>query len=194
MISALSRPEWLGAERTPALPMKWTKKSYAASLLVVSILLLAGWLVRRSDSTVIVYDARFRVYDHRTSKAKTHTIYSGNQTDGFLRTELKHRLGLNVEQVPSLQMGLGQESFAFLVRYGGKFPFEELDGLRAVLTNDDDLHMELQGIRSYDRERETFIRCYALEYAPTNPGSYRLVLMLKSHDEPVAEWQLGELN
>jgi hypothetical protein len=87
----------------------------------------------------------------------------------------------------------GTESHALLLRYEGDFPFEELEDLRAVLTNDKNISKELTGINMATTADRTFARGYILPWLSTSEDSFRIELRLKSADDPIASCRVGKL-
>jgi hypothetical protein len=165
----------------------------ASGMLLVCIVMIIGCFVLWPDRNVTVYDDNFKILDYSISKGTTHTVYQGNQTVGRMRTKLKHQFGLKfIGDSPASLIKL-PESRAFLLRYRGIFSLEELDGLKAVLTNDKDISKELTCINMRAQVEQTFVRCYILPRLPTSNDSFRIDLRLKSADDPIASWRVGEL-
>ncbi|MHC4144783.1 MAG: hypothetical protein ACYSUD_08390 [Planctomycetota bacterium] len=112
-----------------------------------------------------------------------------------MRLKLQLQYGLKFWRGPALLcVAEGPESLVFLVRYKGDFPFEELDGLRAVLTNDKNISKELPGLPMREQARQTFIACYTLPKPPTSDDSFRIDFRLKCADDLIASWRVGKLN
>ena len=141
----------------------------------------------------MVYDGRFEILDYEISFGATHTMYFGNQTAGRVRAVLKNRLGFKSVEPSSVAMICSQRSPAFLLRYTGDFPFDELKNLRVTLTNDKDISKELAGGSMPDQTKQTFIGIYDLPWLPASEDSFRIELRLKSADDPIASWEVGRL-
>ena len=169
---------------------------YVLMALVVCIVIITCYFTFRPDKNVTVYDDRFKVLDYVISRGTTHTIYRGNQTAGRIRAMLKKRLGLKFINLPPAVMTVGPkniESLEFIMSYEGDFPFKELNGLRAVLTNDKDICKELGGGNLFIQPEQTFSGCYFLPVLPANDDSFRIELKLYSPGEPVVSIRLGKL-
>ncbi len=149
----------------------------------------------RSVRDVTVYDSRFRILDHCISLGTNHTIYNGSQIEGRIRATAKYKFGLKVNDLSSVSVGLDKPHLAFLIRYMGDLPFEELDGLKAQLTNDKDISIDLgMGVKRYDQQKNTFIRCYGLPDIPTSDDSLIVNFRIASSNKPVATWNAGSLS
>ena len=169
---------------------------YVLMALVVCIVIITCYFTFRPDKNITVYDDRFKVLDYVISRGTTHTIYMGNQTAGRIRTMLKKRLGLKFINAPPAVMSIGPgnfESLVFFMFYEGDFPFKELNGLRAVLTNDKDICKELGGGNLFIQPEQRFSGCYFLPVLPANDDSFRIELKLYSPGEPVVSIRLGKL-
>ncbi|UCE46604.1 MAG: hypothetical protein JSW47_13395 [Phycisphaerales bacterium] len=174
--------------------MKRKAKLYASWLFLVCILIIVGYFALCTDRNLTVYDDNFKILNCTISTGTSHIIYSGNQTVGRIRAMLRHRFGLKFISLPPVpSMIRARKSRAFILRYEGDFPFEELDGLRAVLTNDKNISKELTGINMAAKAEQTFVRCYILPALPTSYDSFRIDLRLKSADDPIASWRVGQL-
>lgn len=175
--------------------MRRKTKRYAPWVLLVCIAMIIGYFALWTDREVTVYSDKFRILDYRLSYGTTHTIYCGNQTVGSMRAMLRDRLRLKfIRLSPAAVMVMeGPKSRAFLLRYTGDFPSEELKGLRAVLTNDKDISKELVGINMPFQADQTFVGWYILPVLPTSEDSFRIDLRLKSADDPIASWRAGKL-
>jgi len=123
-------------------------------------------------------------------------FYHGNPTVGRVRAKLRNEFGLKFIGLSStaLDIGIGGPGgrLAF-VRYKGNFPVEELDGLKAVLTNGKNISTELDGYGARVQD-QGFIRCYHLPSRMRSDYPIRIDFKLKSANEPIASWRVGELN
>ena len=169
---------------------------YASGLLVVCIVTILGCFAFYMDKNVTVYDDRFKILDYLISRGKTHTIYKGNQTVGRVRAMLNNRLGLKFINIPPSAMTKGPgniESMVFFMFYEGDFPFKELNGLTAVLTNEKDICKELPGGNMFIQAEQTFSGCYFLPALPASNDSFRIELRLNCSDDPIASLRVGKL-
>jgi hypothetical protein len=173
--------------------MRSKTKLYASGVLLFCIVMVIGYFAIWTNRTVTVYDDNFKILYYRISKGTTHTIYQGNQTVGRMRDKLKHQFGLKFIGDSHLSLIKMCESRVFLLRYSGDFTFEELDGLRAVLTNDKNIFKELAVMKMYALDENTFIRGYLLPRLPTSNDSFRIDFKLKSADDPIVSCRVGEL-
>lgn len=156
--------------------------------------LIIAWIARDSAHDVTIYDDRFEIMFNSVSKGRRHTVYNGNQLLGHIRDKLSHQFSLSLPTLSPISVALDNEHLALLIRYAGDFPYEELHGLRALLTNGKDFSRDLGlGVWRYDKDKRTFIKCYSLSATPTNQGPYRIVFALRSAKEPIAEWRVGDL-
>jgi len=169
---------------------------YASGVLIVGIVTITGYFAFWKDQNVTVYDDRFRVLKYIISTGTTHTIYKGNQTVGRVRAMMNNRLGLKFISIPAAAMTLGPknlETREFLVLYEGDFPFKELNGLTAVLTNDKNINEELSGGNLFIQADQTFFGGYCLPVLPASDDSFRIELRLYSADDPIASFRVGKL-
>jgi hypothetical protein len=169
---------------------------YISGVLVVCIVTITCYFAFWTDKNVTVYDDHFKVLDYVISRGMNHTIYKGNQTTGRIRAMLKNRLGLKFINAPPAVMTIGPgnfESLVFFMFYEGDFPFKELNGLRAVLTNDKDIYKELGGGNLFIQPEQTFSGCYFLPALPASDDSFRIELKLYSPGEPVVSIRLGKI-
>ena len=156
--------------------------------------LIIGWMARDSARDVTIYDGRFKILFNSVSQGRIHTVHNGSQIEGRVRAKLNRLFGLKLAKLSPIVAGGGNDGLAFLMRYAGDFPYEELHGLKALITNEKDISRDLGlGIWRYDQKKQTFIKCYGLSPVPTSQGPYRIILTLKSAQEPIAEWRVGEL-
>ena len=92
-------------------------------------------------------------------------------------------------------------SRVFFLRYRGDFSFEQLDRLKAVLTNDKNIseelaciHMILQSTRiNVSPGEHTFAKGYVLPWLPTSNDAFRIDFRLKASDDPIASCRVGKL-
>ena len=169
---------------------------YASGVLLVCIVIITCYFAFRPDKNVTVYDDRFKVLDYVISRGMNHTIYKGNQTVGRVRAMLKNRLGLKFINIPAAAMTIGPknlETRELLVLYKGDFPFEELNGLTAVLTNDKNIYKELPGGNLFIQAEQIFFGGYMLPVLPVSDDSFRIELRLYSSDDPIASFRVGKL-
>jgi len=166
---------------------------YASGVLVVCIVIIIGYSALWIDRNVTVHNDKFKVLGYSISEGKVHTVYEGSQTVGRIRAKLKHKIGLKFIDESPASMAMTPGLRVFLLRYKGAFPFEELDDLRAVLTNDKDIFKELVVMKMYALDESTFIRGFILPWLPTSNDSFRIDFKLKSADDPIASCRLGEL-
>jgi len=166
---------------------------YASGVLVVCIVIITGYLVFLMDKNVTVYDDNFKILDYIISTGTTHTLYDGNQTVGRAKDILKNRLGLSFINLPTTTVMKTPKIRAFLVRYEGDFPYEELNGLTAVLTNGKNISKELPGGNMAAPDETTFVGSYIIPVLPASDDSFRIDLRLKSADVPVASFRVGKL-
>jgi hypothetical protein len=169
---------------------------YISGVLVVCIVIITCYFAFRPDKNITVCDDRFKVLDYVMSRGTTHSIYMGNQTAGRIRAMLKNRLGLKFINLPPAVMTIGPgnfESLVFFIFYEGDFPFKELNGLRAVLTNDKDIYKELGGGNLFIQPEQTFSGCYFLPVLPASDDSFRIEFKLYSPGEPIASIRLGKI-
>ena len=173
-----------------------TRSQLAAAIgaLLVCMALIIGWIARAPAHDVIIYDDRFEILFNSVSEGKMHTVYNGNQLLGRIRDTLSHHFSLSLPTLSPISVAMDNEHLAFLIRYAGDLPYEDLHGLRALLTNGKEFSRDLGlGVWRYDEDKHTFIRCYGLSAIPTNQGPYRIVFALESAKEPIAEWRVGNL-
>jgi hypothetical protein len=169
---------------------------YISGVLVVSIVTITGYFAFWTDRNVTVYDNRFKVLEYVISRGTTHTIYIGNQTVGRMRAMLKKRLGLKFINLPPTVMTIGPgnfESLVFFMFYEGDFPFKELNGLRAVLTNDKNICKELSGGNLFIQSEQIFSGCYFLPALPASDDSFRIEFKLYSGGDPIASIRVGKI-
>jgi hypothetical protein len=175
--------------------MRRGTKIYASGVFLVCIVIVIGYFALWTDRNITVYDENFKILDYSISKGPTHIFPKGNQILGRMRLKLQLQYGLKFLGGPSIVFLPGRiESLVFFVRYKGDFPFEELDGLRTVLTNDKNISKELQNLHMRDQAPQTFISFYELPKPPTSDDSFRIDFRLKSANDPVASWRVGELS
>ena len=158
-------------------------------MLLVCIVMIIGCFVIWTDRSFSVYNDNFKILDYSTSEGKVHTVYKGNQTVGRVRAKLKHQFGLRfIGESPASQAHTpGLPGFrVFLMRHRGEFPFEELDGLRAVLTNEKNIFKELTAMKMYALDENTFVRGYIVPWLPTSEDPFRIDIRLKTADDPIA--------
>ena len=202
--------------------MRRKTKLYSSWVLLVSIVMIFGYLTIWIDRNFTVYNSNFKVLRYSISggedftfhkgrlltvdnspseekdspvhMAKLHTVYKGSQTVGRIRTKLKHKFGLKFigdSTVSTAIRTAGRR--VFVLRYRGSFPFEELDDLRAVLTDDISISKELAVWKISVTDENTFTRGWTLPRLPTSNDSFRIDFRLKSADDPIASCKLGEL-
>jgi len=155
--------------------------------------MVIGYFALWADRNLTVYDDKFKILDYSISIGKNHTMYQGNQTAGRIRTTLRDRFGLKFIDPPSLAVIRAPECRVRLLRYTGDFPFDELDGLKAILTNGKEICKELIGVNMATPGEQAFVRGYILPWLSENNDSLRIELKLKSADDPVACLSLGKL-
>lgn len=160
---------------------------------LISIVMVVGYFVFCVDRNLTVYDDKFEILEYRLSIGKTHRMYEGNQIAGRIRTTLRDRFGLKFIGPPWMTVLRAHESRVLLLRYTGDFPYKELDGLGAVLTNDKEIYKELIGIKIPTPAKQVFVRGYILPSLPISDDSFRIEFKLKSSDKPIASLELGEL-
>lgn len=165
---------------------------YASGVVVVFVVIIAGYFAFLMDK-VTVYDDNFKILDYMISTGTTHTLYDGNQTVGRAKDILKNRLGLSFINLPPVYVMRTPKIRAFLVRYEGDFPYEELNGLTAVLTNGKNISKELPGGNMAAPGETTFVGSYIIPVLPASDDSFRIDLRLKSADVPVASFRVGRL-
>ena len=143
----------------------------AIGALLICMALIIGWIARDSGHDVTIYDDRFEILFNSVSEGKMHTVHNGNQLLGRVRDKLSQQFGLSLPTLSPISVALDNEHLALLIRYAGDLPYEDLHGLRALLTNGKDFSRDLGlGIWRYDQDKHTFIRCYGLPAIPTNQG------------------------
>ena len=176
--------------------MKCSSKTWVLALLLVCLVMIIAYFAFWADSDIAVYDENFKMLDYSISRGGgAHIFYQGNQTLARTRLKLHLQYGLNLWRSPVLLcVADGPESLVLLVRYEGDFPFEQLNGLRATLTNGKDVSKELKGLPMREHGRETYIVYYTLPRPPTSDDSFRIDFRLKSADDPIASWRVGKLN
>ena len=173
--------------------MRCKAKLYASGVLLVCIVTIIGYFALWTNRNLTVYDDNFKILDYSISKGTTHMVYHGNQTVGRIRAMLRQRFGMKFIDQPHATVIRAPEGRALLLRYEGDFPFEELEGLRAVLTNYKNISKDLMGINMAPPAERTFIRGYLLPGLSMSEDSFRIELMLKSADDPIACWSVGKL-
>ena len=174
--------------------MRRKTKLYASGLLVVFIALVVGYFVLWRDTSVTVYNDNFKIIDYSMSVGSIHAFYNGNQAIGRFKARLKSLFGLKSIKLSRLVI-TGEEGFVLLMNYTGDLSFEELDGLTAVLRNDNDFFKQMQGTNKYDRDRQIFTGCFTLPKVPESDDSLRIDFYLSSeYDEPVASLKVGDLS
>ena len=173
--------------------MRRKARLYIACVLVVCAVIVIGYFLLWTDRNVTVYDENFKIIYHGISKGRAHTIYDGNQTVGRMRARLKNRFGVKFINESSASMIGTPQIRVFLLRYRGDFPFEELDDLRAVLTNDKDIFKELAVAKMYALDERTFVRGCLLPVLPASNDSFRIDFRLKSADNTIASCRVGRL-
>jgi hypothetical protein len=149
-------------------------------------------LLHVTAQTVAVHDPRFQVLGYKISTGTEHVMYDGNQTLCRVNQWLKRTTGLDVLRRGEVRVSSPRQTYGFLLRYRGQIDPNELRNLKAFLTAPDGFSKELQGGASSASPR-TYLRCYLLTNASSNPGPYRLVLRLPSTDKPVATCEIGQL-
>jgi hypothetical protein len=173
--------------------MRLKTKIYALLVFAVAAVIVIGYFVLWTDRNFKVYNDNFKVLDYGISEGKTHTVYKGNQTVGRIRARLKHKFGLKFIGESPASMAMTPGVRVFLLIYKGDFPFEELDDLRAVLTNDKDIFKELAVMKMFALDESTFIRGCILPILPACDDSFRIDFKLKSSDNPIASCRAGKL-
>ena len=176
--------------------MKHSPILYVSGVLTIFALLIAGFVVFRSDHAITVFDNRIKILDHSISWGTYHEIYHGNPALGRAKAKLKYQLGLKFIGPVADAVSTGQEeSLAFILRYSGDFPFDELDGLKAVLTNDKNVSKELQNTNTRNRSNLAITKCYLLPPdLLTSDDNFRIDFRVKSVSKPIAAWHVGEFN
>ena len=173
-------------------------------LAVACISLIIGYTRPWKDRQFSVYDNRFKILDYSISRGTSHSCYDGNPILGRMRA----KLGLRRQKfqdggATTIGVHTPDESIAFILRYEGDFPFGELDGLRAVLTNDNNFSRELKSINMrvswrpdgsqlVTQCKQPFIRCYILHEILASDDSFRIDFRLKSAADPIASWRVGD--
>jgi hypothetical protein len=165
--------------------------------------MIFGYLALWPDRNVTVYSEGFEVLDYSISegvdstvnKANVHTFYRGNAAVGRVRAKLKHKFGLKfIRESPTYMAFTPSGGLRiFLLHYRGEFPFEELDDLRAVLTNGKEIFIELGAMKINALDENTLMRGYLLPVLPASDDSFRIDFKLKSADDPIASCRLGRL-
>lgn len=166
---------------------------YASGVLVVCIVMTTVYFAFLTDKNVTVYDDNFKILDYIISTGTTHTIYDVNQTVGRVKSILKNRLCLSFINLPPAYVMRTPKIRSFLVRYEGDLPYEDLNGLTAVLTNGKNISKELAGGNMAAPNEPTFVGSYIIPILPASEDSFRIDLRLKSADVPVASFRVGKL-
>jgi len=155
--------------------------------------MIIGYLALWKDRYFTVHDDNFKIVDYSISEGKVHTVYKGNQFVGRFRAKLKHQFGLKfMGESPASMLGT-PEIRVFLLRYRGDFPLEELDDLKAVLTNDKNIFLELGIAKFPSSDENLFVRGYIIPRHPTSNDSFRIDFKLKSSEEPIASCRVRKL-
>jgi len=188
-------------KHTGARPFMKRKTIVCASvLLAVCTVLIVGYFALWRDTSVTVYNDTFKILDYHMSFGMYHKFSDGNQTIDRIKNRIKNRLkstfGLKFTDPPRLLFTVtGPESLVLYVRYTGDLPFDELDGLEAIVRNDEDFFREMGDGNRYDRDKQIFQGCFVSGNLPENDGSLRIDFYLSSdYDEPIASLKVGELN
>jgi len=151
----------------------------------------------RADRNITAYDNNFQVLGYSLSNiGTTHTVYNGSQTGGRVRAQLHRKYGLKfVGLSPSTTVTVHPESHVLLLRYRGDLPFEELDGLSALLRTDNkEVFHQLQGANRYDRAKKVFTKRWLLPQVATRDNSLRIDFYLSSeYAKPIATLRVREL-
>ncbi len=172
--------------------MRHKTKAYASGLLILCIVMSIGYFAPLTNRNVTVHDNGFEILDCFFSKGMT-PIYRGNQTVGRMRAKLNRQLGLKFIGLSQAIMTGTPEIHVVVLRYKGDFPFEELDGLRAVLTNGKNISKELPGVNVPRQAEQMLVGLYILPKLPTSDDSFRIDFKLKSTGDPIASWRVGKL-
>jgi hypothetical protein len=152
-------------------------------MLLVCIVMIVAYFMLWTDRKLTEYGDNFNILDYNIPRGTTLTIYHGNQNVGRTRDMLRQRFGMKFINQPHASTIGASEGHALLLRYEGDFPFDELEELRAVLTNDKNISKELMGINMSVRAKRIFVRGCLLPGLPTSEDSFRIELRLKSADD-----------
>jgi len=182
---------------------KLRSRLYASCVLLVCGVIVIGYFVLWGDRNFTVYNDNFKVLDYGISegedqtvnRGKVHKFYQGNATVGRVRAKLKHKFGLKfIRESPTYMAFTPSGGLRiFLLHYRGEFPFEELDDLRAVLTNGKEIFIELGAMKINALDENTLMRGYLLPVLPASNDSFRIDFKLKSADDPIASCRVGRL-
>jgi hypothetical protein len=155
---------------------------------------IAGYFALWRDASITVYDDRFEILDYHMSIGMNHKFYEGNQTLGRIKDRLRSSFGLKFTNLSGTTVDMNPDGFFLFVRYTGDFPFKDLDGLAAVLRNDDTFFDQMPGRHTYNRDKQIFTGSFGLPNVPKNDESLRIDFYLSSeYDEPIATLKVGEL-
>jgi hypothetical protein len=127
---------------------------------------------------VHVLDQRLRLYNTKTSYGTAHCMFHGNQVEGRLREWLQGA-GFPVKTLPKTTVRTEADAFAFLVRYAGSFPVDDLTHLRAELADISGKVTPLRWQGGYsDPARNEYLTVWVLDTAWNGPGPYNVRVKL----------------
>lgn len=176
--------------------MNRKRKVYVSILLLVCMAIIVEYYVLWRDTNIKIYDDRFKILDYHMSFGMYHKFNVGNQTINRIKNRLNSTFGLKFIDSPRLLFTVtGPESLVLHVRYTGDLPFDELDGLGAIIRNDEDFSREMGDGNRYDRDKQIFQGCFVSGNLPENDDSLRVDFYLSSeYDKPIASLKVGDLS
>lgn len=122
-----------------------------SSAVIGGVLLVALLLSKMLPQNLTVVDDRFEVLACKLSPQGAHEMHDGNQLVGRLNLWAKRKWGVNVTKKGGLA-GSGPWQ-AILLRYRGRIDSDSLDDLKAFVTNNEGLTVEVASLRTpYLRE------------------------------------------
>ena len=158
------------------MPTPSAKQRLLLAIALVLLLSVVALVTPRSGLPVTVLDQRLRVLTAKISHGTTHEVFFGRWHEGDLREQL-HRWGLKVQRFGGVRCITEKDSYAFVLRYTGRFTRNELDGVKAEIVDDSGAASPLQGAsESYSAAKNEFARIWVLEPPPTRPATLRLTL------------------
>lgn len=157
------------------------------------MILVVVSMMRLSHPRVNVLDSRFRVQTAKISKGTNHTIYLGHQLEGRLRDWLRG-VGIKVAPVRQDTTTTQTETCAFMIRYTGDLPHDDLCEVRAALSDGTGKEIPLQWFtRASAPKTKNYFSVWVVDPPATNIKDCHLRLTLGTNGLGLADIAVGGL-
>jgi hypothetical protein len=172
---------------------RFLKRSRIVLTLALLFAAIVSWLVLARSTRVTILDDRFRVLTVKVSKGTNHFMFHGRQIEGTIRERLRS-FGIGVKTLPKTFSRSPNDTYAFIVRYTGELPAQELRHVHADLCDPSGAVVPLRWQAGTSNPAENkYLKIWVMDSLPTNRTTFTLRLRLGDAGGELAKIPVGRL-